>query len=117
VVFTVSSFIISIAFIGYGCACIFFGGMVDEFQRYGLSKFRIMVGALELLGGVGLLVGLKVPIVYIISVTGLIILMAMGYIVRFRLGDSFIQKLPALSLMIICTCLLVSFLRIPALIE
>ena len=106
------SFIVSIAFIGYGCACIFFGGMVDEFKRYNLSKFRVTVGVFELLGGLGLLVGLQIPIIYFISVIGLILLMAMGYIVRSRLGDSFMQKLPALSLMIICMWLLINFLRI-----
>ena len=111
-IFKVLSLTVSVAFIGYGCACIFFGGMIDEFKRYNLSRFRVTVGIFELLGGVGLLVGLKLPIIYVISVTGLILLMAMGYIVRSRLGDDFIQKVPALSLMIVCMCLLINFIRI-----
>ena len=110
--FKIISFIVSVAFIGYGCACIFFGGMIDEFKRYNLSKFRVTVGIFELLGGIGLFVGLQVPIIYVISVIGLILLMAMGYIVRSRLGDGFVQKLPALSLMVICMYLLINFLRI-----
>ena len=110
--FKLISLFVSVAFIGYGCACIFFGGMIDEFKRYNLSKFRVTVGIFELLGGIGLLVGLQMPMIYIISVIGLIILMAMGYIVRSRLGDSFMQKLPALSLMILCMYLLINFLKI-----
>ncbi len=49
---------VSIAlFLYYGMACLVAGGMADEFERYGLSRFRRVTGALEVLGALGLLAG------------------------------------------------------------
>lgn len=69
--------------------------MEAEFERYGLQRFRKTVGALEILGGSGLLVGLYiVPITYL-AATGLAVLMALGVAVRWRIGDRWWQMLPA----------------------
>lgn len=43
-------------FLFYGVLCLFADGMVDEFERYGLSRFRRLTGALEVLGATGLVI-------------------------------------------------------------
>ena len=51
----------STLFLFYGCACLFFEGMRRDFERFGLSsRLRTLVGTLEVLGALGLIVGLQV---------------------------------------------------------
>jgi hypothetical protein len=75
--------------------------MVSEFERYGAPKFRILIGILEVLGGVGLLGGYLVPAVRLLSVGGLALLMFCGCVLRLKIRDSVLQILPALTLMIL----------------
>jgi hypothetical protein len=75
--------------------------MKVAFHRYGLSQFRTLTGSLELLGGIGLIVGqYYVPILYL-SAAGLSLLMFLGVIVRFMTRDPLFQILPAFILMLI----------------
>lgn len=85
----------ALAFLGYGCACLGFGAMKAEFKRFGLEPYRAWVGLLEILGGLGLLVGLYYEPIALIAAGGLTLLMAMGIIVRLRIGDHWIQIVPA----------------------
>lgn len=73
--------------------------MVQEFKRYQLERFRILTGYLEVLGGLGTLIGFQYKPLFIFSTAGLGILMLMGLIVRIRLNDKTIQMLPAFILM------------------
>ncbi|MAW07690.1 MAG: hypothetical protein CME61_05350 [Halobacteriovoraceae bacterium] len=98
---TYLTIISSIAFLIYGILCIFTNHMVDEFERYGLIKFRILTGILEVLGGLGLLVGLKNKPIMLISSLGLTLLMVLGVITRIRVNDPLIQIIPAFALSII----------------
>jgi hypothetical protein len=95
-------FISAIAFIFYGLMCLSTDHMKTEFQRYGMSRFRRLTGLLELLGGLGLLVGHFVyyPILAF-SAGGLALLMFLGTIVRFKTKDPVIQILPAIILMLV----------------
>jgi hypothetical protein len=91
----------AIAFLFYGTACLFSQTMVGEFSRFGLSRFRVLTGALEVLGGVGLLAGFVFPLLTILASAGLTILMFMGFIVRIRIGDTWLQAAPAALLFFI----------------
>ncbi|UKT65846.1 DoxX family protein [Pedobacter mucosus] len=75
--------------------------MEAEFTRYGLDKYRILVGYLQLLGGIGLLVGLKIPLILTVSAGGLSLLMLMGFLVRIKMKDSFLLSLPSFLFMIL----------------
>ena len=76
--------------------------MEDEFKRYGFSKFRLLTGYLELLGAIGIIVGLYlIPFIYIFSTIGLSLLMALGIWTRFRVKDPWYQIIPAISLFIL----------------
>ena len=94
-------FLLAVSFFYYGLACIFSKHMVAEFERYGVPKFRTMIGVLEVLGGVGLLGGYLVPAVQLLSVGGLAMLMFLGCVLRLKIRDSLLQILPALTLLIL----------------
>ena len=68
----------SFAFIFYGVLVLSTDHMGNEFERYKLSKFRIITGVLELLGGVGSLVGILYSPILLLSSFGLSMLMFLG---------------------------------------
>ena len=75
--------------------------MKGEYARYGLTRFRKLVGLLQLLGAVGLLVGLQQPWAGRIGSGGLAFLMLLGVGVRIKIKDSLVQTLPALAYMML----------------
>ncbi len=85
--------------------------MEREFARFGLAPLRTLIGSLEMLAGIGLLVGLKWPPALWVSSGGLALLMLCGVGVRLRVGDSVVQMLPALGLMLVNLYVLVAALR------
>jgi len=99
--FVLASLVSAGLFLTYGWLCLFSGGMQEEFARYGLSRFRRLTGALEMLGGAGLLVGLIVPTVALIAAAGLAVLMVLGLGARLRVRDPFLELLPATFLLVV----------------
>lgn len=91
----------STLFLFYGVACLFFEGMRSEFERFGLSRLRLTVGALEVLCSLGLVVGQLWPPLMALSAGGLALLMFVGVATRIRVLDSLAQTLPALVLLCI----------------
>ncbi len=89
-----------VLFLVYGALCLFSNGMEEEFERYGLSRFRRLTGGLEVLGGLGLLVGLLVSWVMVVASAGLALLMLLGVIARVRVRDPLLEMVPAAVLMI-----------------
>jgi hypothetical protein len=94
--------IVSMAlFLYYGTVCLFSRTMVVEFERFGLARFRQLTGALEILGGLGLLVSYVVPDLVIVASSGLALLMVLGLAARLRVRDPLPQMLPALILLLV----------------
>jgi uncharacterized membrane protein YphA (DoxX/SURF4 family) len=100
--FTALTVLSGVAFVVYGISCVFSQSMAREFTRFGLAPFRVLVGALEVLGGTGLLLGLfwSLPLLAA-AAAGLTLLMALGVGVRIRLRDGVLLTLPALVLFIV----------------
>jgi len=90
----------AVLFLVYGFLCLFSDGMVEEFDRYGLSRFRRLTGALEVAGGAGLLVGLRVPEIMVVASSGLALLMLLGVSARIRVRDPLLETLPAAVLLV-----------------
>jgi hypothetical protein len=84
-----------VGFVLYGIQCLSSRFMLLEFERFGQSRFRVLTGVLEILGGLGVLIGIRIPALGIFSASGLCILMAMGVVVRVRIGDRPLQIAPA----------------------
>lgn len=89
------------AFLGYGIACLASQRMDAEFKRYGLTRFRRLVGALECLGALGLLAGHFSQPVLVLAAAGLTALMVLAVVTRVRIGDSLVQAIPAIVLLLV----------------
>ena len=75
--------------------------MKEEFKRFGLEKAGALTAVLELLGGAGLLIGLKLFPILLVSAGGLTLLMLLGVIVRIKVRDSLWVTMPALFFMLL----------------
>lgn len=75
--------------------------MKAEFVRFGLAKFGSLTAVFEITGGLGLLLGLYVPFLLLISSAGLALLMLFGFITRLYIKDSIWASLPAFLFMVL----------------
>lgn len=85
--------------------------MVIEFERYGLSCFRRLIGVLQLLGAIGLLVGFFISWVGAMAAAGLSLQMVCGLGVRIKIRDRWAKCLPAAFYMVLCGWVAISFLK------
>lgn len=100
----------ALSFFGYGISCLFSPHMVTEFERYKLARFRVLTGALQVIASIALAIGYFIPLVAGLSAGGLALQMACGLGVRIRIGDNWVQCLPATSYMLVCGWLAVKLL-------
>lgn len=89
------------AFLFYGSACLLSPKLVAEFERYGLARWRVLVGMLEIAGAVGLLAGQIFPLLKIAASAGLFLLMLCGLWARWRIRDPWYALVPAFVLGVI----------------
>lgn len=89
------------SFLYYGLTFFTKSKMREEFERYKLTKYRNLIGLLQLFGGTGLLVGLFWNIALIISSGGLSLLMMIGFVVRVKMKDRFLDSLPSFIFMLL----------------
>lgn len=102
-----------VSFFVYGVSCLGSQKMVLEFQRYGLSRFRVVTGVLQVLGATGMTLGLLLsPWIGFLAATGLALQMLLGFGVRLRIRDPFLQCLPSFAYMWINGGLAVVFYRL-----
>jgi len=94
---------LALAFLFYGYACIATPTMVGEFARYGIPKLRLFVGWLEIVGGLGILVGYLIPVVGLLATAGIALLMLGGVVLRIAIKDRVIAIFPAAFLMVVAS--------------
>lgn len=94
-------FISSLSFLVYGIVYFRSTKLKNEFKRFGLEKIGTLTAVLELLGAIGLLVGLKYNFVLLISAGGLALLMFFGVAVRIKVRDTLWVTLPAIFFMVL----------------
>lgn len=94
-------FFSAISFIIYGILSFRSNIMKSEFKRWGISKFRFIVGCAQLSGGFGLLIGYYFQIMTLISSFGLALLMLLGFILRLTVKDGVIKSIPAFFYMLV----------------
>lgn len=68
---------------------------IEEFLRYGMSDFRLLIGVIQILCGIGLL-HLNHHRINIISAGILTLLMFGAILVRLMIQDSFVKASPAI---------------------
>ena len=99
----------TISFLYYGIGCLVSPRLMKEFERYGLPRFRILTGILQLLGAAGLVLGLFYPWLGVIAAAGLTILMMAGFVTRIKIKDSLLQTLPSFFYMVLNAYITSSF--------
>lgn len=90
------------AFIYYGYNCLFSERMSEEFKRFKLSVVeRKITGALQILGALGVLIGLFYYPLGMAASFGLSLLMLLGFAVRLNIKDGFAKSAPSFILMLL----------------
>jgi len=91
----------AISFIFYGINTFVSKRMVLEYERWGFKSQRIILGCCQLLGGLGLLVGLKFAPLLTITSFLLLCMMITAVFVRIRIKERIIRILPALLYLVL----------------
>jgi uncharacterized membrane protein YphA (DoxX/SURF4 family) len=102
----------SAAFLVYGAHCLRSESMPGEFARYGLAHLRVLTGVLEVLAGIGLIVGLWWPLALRVSSAGLALLMLCALVARIRVRDTVQLWVPALTLLVVNAWILLDSLGV-----
>ena len=90
----------ALSFFAYGISCLFSSHMLAEFERYGLARYRVLTGSLQVVAAIGLSFGaLGFTAIGLMSAAGLSIQMLLGVCVRLRIRDSLVQASPAFAYM------------------
>lgn len=87
----------ALSFLGYGLGCFFSAYLQGEFRRYQLGAQCRLVGILQCLAALGLIAGFWLPWLGQAAAGGLAMMMLVALGVRIRIGDNFVQMLPALG--------------------
>ena len=88
-------FFSAISFIVYGISSFYSKRMISEYERWGYQKHRIQIAILQLLAGIGLLIGSSFPILLALISSSLFIMMMVAVFVRIQIQDTIINTLPA----------------------
>lgn len=91
----------SLSFIAYSISYFTSPHMKREFERFNLKRLGLFVIILEILGALGLIVGLFFTPILVISSGGLALLMLLGLITRIKSKDSFLVSLPAVFYLVL----------------
>ena len=86
----------AISFIFYGISSFFSKRMLSEYERWGYKNQRILLGCLQLLGGIGLFVGILNATLLTVASFLLTFMMITAIVVRIKIKDSVIQMFPAI---------------------
>ena len=90
------------AFLYYGYNCLFSERMSVEFNRFRLTVLkRKITGALQIIGALGLLAGLFYYPLGLVASLGLCLLMLLGFGLRLKIKDSFLETTPSFLLMVL----------------
>ncbi len=98
---TICVLVSALSFYAYVVSYFISPKMKNEFKRFNLEKLGLLTILLELIGATGLLVGLQIKLILMISSLGLSLLMLFGLIFRIKFKDSFWISLPALFYMVL----------------
>ena len=86
----------AISFLFYGITSFFSKRMLSEYARWGYKDYRILLGCLQFLGGIGLLVGIVNSTLLTVASFLLTFMMITAVFVRIKIKDSITQMFPAI---------------------
>jgi len=86
----------AISFLFYGITSFFSKRMLSEYARWGYKDYRILLGCLQFLGGIGLLIGLVNSTLLTVASFLLTFMMITAVFVRIKIKDTIPQMFPAI---------------------
>jgi len=86
----------ALSFLIYGTGCFTSRHLHREFQRYGFSSQRRLIGFLQICGALALVSWFWIPLLGKAGACGLALMMVVAIIVRIRIRDSFPKTVPAI---------------------
>ena len=89
-------FFSAISFFVYSFHSFFSSRMILEFSRWNLGNLRVLVASFQMLGGIGLLLGIYYNWLLCLTSFLLTLMMITAIIVRIKIKDSFFLTLPAI---------------------
>ena len=104
---TLAAFFSGVSFLFFGITCLTTKYMKSEFIRYGYDRQRPLTGVLQVLGGLGILLGFywASPALMAFSAAGLSLMMMFGFGVRMKIGDTLFMATPAFFYAALNLCL------------
>ena len=93
----------SFSFLAYSISYFISTHMKREFKRFNVEKLGLLTIVLEILGALGLLIGLLFKPILLVSSGGLAILMLLALIIRIKSKDGLLISLPAIFYMVLNT--------------
>lgn len=108
-VYTIIIIFTAMSFISYGLNSFISKKMISEYERWGLEKRRKQIGGIQLICGLGILIGLKYNSVLIPSSILLIIMMLVAVYVRIKIKDNISDILPAIAYLVLGIIILRGF--------
>jgi uncharacterized membrane protein YphA (DoxX/SURF4 family) len=91
----------SFSFLAYSISYFVSPKMKEEFKRFKIEKLGLLTIVLEILGALGLIVGLFVNPILLLSSGGLSLLMFFALLIRIKSKDSLRVSLPAIFYMLL----------------
>ena len=102
-----------ISFIIYSFHSILSKRMMLDFSRWGIANLRFLVAAFQMLGGIGLLLGIYYVWLLCLASFFLTLMMIAAIIIRIKVKDSFLMTLPAIMYAVLnCIICYTSFWQI-----
>lgn len=98
----------SLSFFYYGIAFFIDVKLRSEFSRFGIRTLGPLVAVLEILGALGLVIGIKINFILLLASGGLFLLMLLGVLVRLKVKDTLWMCLPAAFFMVLNAYIFVS---------
>ena len=84
------------SFLFYGISSFYSSRMILEYERWGCEKFRKTIAILQILGGIGLLIGYFFALLLTLVSALFTLMMIVAIFVRIRIKDNIIKLLPAI---------------------
>ena len=98
--FVLITLLSAVSFICFASGYLISPPMQRELLRYGIGRYRYLVAYLQLIGGFGQLIGLFYPPLGSLAAGGLMLMMLIAVFVRFKIGDTLVQTIPAAAYMV-----------------
>ena len=108
----IAEYVSATLFVAYGLSCFLSTRMIAEFDRYRLTKLRVLTGVLQIAGGVGLIAGHWSRPILLLSAGGLALMMLLALVTRYKIRDSLVEAMPAFSLFVLNAYLFVEALKL-----